>query len=49
MHEQPEYVSDAFSAGGRGYVTKRRITSDLAQAIREVFEGETFLSPIPRK
>lgn len=49
MHEQPEYVSAAFSAGGRGYVTKRRITSDLAQAIREVFEGETFLSPIPRK
>lgn len=49
MQEQPEYVSAAFSAGGRGYVTKRRIVSDLAQAIREVFEGQTFLSSIPRK
>jgi DNA-binding NarL/FixJ family response regulator len=48
INEQPEYVSAAFSTGARGYVTKRRIASDLAQAIREVFEGETYLSPILR-
>lgn len=45
INEQPEYVSAAFSAGASGYVTKRRLSSDLARAIREVFQGHTFLSP----
>ena len=45
IHEQPEYVSAAFSAGARGYVSKRRVASDLVSAIHEVFEGKTFLSP----
>jgi DNA-binding NarL/FixJ family response regulator len=45
IHEQAEYVSAAFSAGARGYVTKRRVVADLACAIREVFDGRTFLSP----
>lgn len=45
IHEQPEYISAAFSAGASGYVTKRRLASDLARAIREVFLGNTFLSP----
>jgi DNA-binding NarL/FixJ family response regulator len=43
--EQPDYISAAFSAGASGYVTKRRLASDLATAIREVFLGNTFLSP----
>jgi DNA-binding NarL/FixJ family response regulator len=49
IHEQEEYISAAFSAGARGYVTKRRLVSDLARAIREVFEGRTFLSPSLQK
>lgn len=45
IHEEPEYISAAFNAGALGYVSKRRLASDLAQAIREVFEGRAFLSP----
>jgi DNA-binding NarL/FixJ family response regulator len=45
IHEEPEYVSAAFNAGALGYVSKRRLASDLAPAIREVFEGRTYLSP----
>jgi DNA-binding NarL/FixJ family response regulator len=45
IHEQAEYVSATFSAGASGYVTKRRLASDLAMAIREVSLGHTFLSP----
>ena len=49
IHEQPEYISAAFSVGACGYVTKRRLASDLSRAIREIFEGQTFLSPSLRK
>ena len=49
IHEEPEYISAAFSAGARGYVTKRRVASDLACAIREVHEGREFLSPTLRR
>jgi DNA-binding NarL/FixJ family response regulator len=45
IHEEPEYISAAFSVGACGYVTKRRLASDLALAIREVFVGHNFLSP----
>ena len=45
IYEDPEYISAAFSVGALGYVTKRRLCSDLSRAIREVFEGRKFLSP----
>ena len=45
IHEEPEYISAAFSVGACGYVTKRRLASDLALAIREVSAGRNFLSP----
>jgi DNA-binding NarL/FixJ family response regulator len=45
IHEEPEYISAAFSAGACGYVSKRHLASDLIRAIREVFEGREFLSP----
>ncbi len=45
IHEEPEYISAAFAAGATGYVTKRRLASDLATAVREVFDGRKFLSP----
>ena len=45
IHEEPEYISAAFSVGACGYVTKRRLASDLALAIRAVSVGRNFLSP----
>ena len=45
IQEANEYISWALSAGASGYVTKRRLLSDLAHGIREVAEGRTFLSP----
>lgn len=49
VHEDPEYISAGFAAGASGYVTKRRMASDLAYAIREVVAGGTFLSPTLRE
>ena len=49
IHETDDYISGAFSAGASGYVTKRRLLSDLAHAIREVAEGRTFISPSLRR
>jgi DNA-binding NarL/FixJ family response regulator len=49
IQENEEYVSAAFAAGASGYVTNRRILSDLAHAIREIVEGRTFLSPTLRR
>ena len=49
IHEEPEYVSAAFGAGACGYVSKRRLATDLAFAIREVSGGRTFLSPTLQK
>jgi DNA-binding NarL/FixJ family response regulator len=49
IQENPDYVSAAFAAGATGYITKRRLLSDLAYAIREVAEGGTFLSSTLRK
>jgi DNA-binding NarL/FixJ family response regulator len=49
IHEQPEYISAAFSAGASAYVTKRCLLVDLGLAIREVAKGNTFLSPSLRR
>ena len=49
IQEANEYISRAFSAGASGYVTKRRLLSDLAHAIHEVAEGRTFLSSSLRR
>jgi DNA-binding NarL/FixJ family response regulator len=49
IHEEPEYIAAGFAAGALGYVSKRRLSSDLPRAIREVFEGKTFLSPTLRR
>jgi len=45
IHEADEYISAAFSAGASGYVTKRRIPSDLVHGIRELSQGNLFVSP----
>jgi two-component system, NarL family, response regulator NreC len=40
-----EYVSEALKAGARGYVLEDAVQIDLADAIRVVAGGGTFLSP----
>ena len=49
IQEKTEYVSAALAAGASGYVTKRRLLTDLGYAIREVAEGRRFLSPSLRR
>jgi DNA-binding NarL/FixJ family response regulator len=45
IHEQSGYISAAFAAGASGYVTKRHLGTDLVQAIRDVLQGRTYISP----
>ena len=44
-HHAEEQVLEALHVGVRGYVLKTQPTSDLLQAIREVSQGYTYLSP----
>ena len=44
IHEGGDFIAAAFSAGGTGYVTKRRLSTDLVFAIRESMKGHTFVS-----
>jgi two-component system response regulator NreC len=45
MHTEAAYVLEAVQAGAVGYVLKTQATRDLVQAIRDVLEGEVYLSP----
>jgi DNA-binding NarL/FixJ family response regulator len=38
-------VSEALSAGVKGYVLKSQVASDLVQAIQQVLRGQVYLSP----
>src|SRR5271163_2687544 len=44
IHEDRDFVAAAFSAGATGYVTKRRLSTDLVFAIQEALKGHTFVS-----
>lgn len=44
IHEDRDFIAAAFSAGATGYVTKRRLSTDLVFAIQEVMQGHTFVS-----
>jgi DNA-binding NarL/FixJ family response regulator len=44
-HAEDAYVMAALRAGIKGYVLKSQAASDLVQAIREVSQGKTYLSP----
>jgi DNA-binding NarL/FixJ family response regulator len=44
VHEDPAFVTAAFSAGALGYVLKHRLVADLIPAIREVLHGHVFAS-----
>ncbi len=45
VHADRDFVEAAFYAGGRGYVLKAALATDLIPAIRAVLEGSTFISP----
>jgi DNA-binding NarL/FixJ family response regulator len=45
MHEDPTVVRKAMAAGATGYVTKREAAQSLAEAIRTVLAGGTYVSP----
>jgi DNA-binding NarL/FixJ family response regulator len=45
MYTEPSYVVAALSAGVHGYVLKSRAAANLIEAIHEVQQGNTYLSP----
>jgi DNA-binding NarL/FixJ family response regulator len=46
IHEDPDFVQAALKAGALGYVIKRRMVSDLRQAIHAALAGRKFISPM---
>jgi DNA-binding NarL/FixJ family response regulator len=49
IHDDPDFIAAALSAGAFGYVTKNRLSNDLVPAIREALLGHTFVSEILNK
>jgi DNA-binding NarL/FixJ family response regulator len=45
MHSDTRYVQAMIAAGASGYVLKNYACEELAQAIRAVMAGNTYLSP----
>ncbi len=45
MHDEPEYLVQAFEAGAKGYVLKEADPEKLMNTIREVHSGGVILSP----
>jgi len=45
VHNDQDFVEEAFSAGAVGYVIKPRLGTDLPVAVREALIGHTFVSP----
>lgn len=46
VHEDADFVNAAIGAGGRGYVIKSRINTDLEAALRAVLSHQVFVSPL---
>ena len=45
IHDDPQIVEAAMQSGGTGYVLKRRLSSDLLEAVQEARAGRSFISP----
>ena len=45
VHQDQEFVEEAFSVGALGYVVKPRLGTDLLPAVREALVGRVFVSP----
>jgi DNA-binding NarL/FixJ family response regulator len=46
VHSDRAYVSEAFRAGVKGYVSKRAAAAELLTAIKLVLEGRTYVTPL---
>ncbi|MDF0673424.1 MAG: response regulator transcription factor [Nitrospira sp.] len=46
MHSEQNFVTEALRIGVSGYVLKQSVGSELVQALKEVLNGKTFVSPI---
>jgi DNA-binding NarL/FixJ family response regulator len=46
MHSNPDYVREAMRAGASGYLLKRSAASELVPAIRAVFAGNQYVTPL---
>ena len=44
MHSNPNLVQQALSSGAKGYLLKRTVSAELLPAVRQVLQGEVFLS-----
>ena len=45
MHDESLYAVRSLRAGARGYVTKQEALGSVLEAVREVMDGRTYLSP----
>jgi DNA-binding NarL/FixJ family response regulator len=46
MSEDPDLAAEAFRIGASGYVLKNSGASELVQAIQEVFQGRSYVTPL---
>ena len=49
MHADADYVRSAFEAGASGYLLKRSAVDEFDQAIRAVWAGHTYITPLIAK
>ena len=45
VHEDPDYVKEALTAGANAYVLKSQLESDLVTALKQTLAGNFFISP----
>jgi len=46
MNEDPDMAAEAFRVGASGYLLKNSAASELLQAIREVSQGRSYITPL---
>jgi DNA-binding NarL/FixJ family response regulator len=46
VSEDPDLAAEAFRAGASGYLLKNSAASELMQAIQEVFQGRSYVTPL---
>ena len=46
MHDEPEYVYEAFRAGASAYFLKQSAASELVSAIESVLRGSIYITPL---
>ncbi len=49
IHDNEQYLFQVLEAGGSGYLVKSSADTELISAIRAIYRGEAFLSPLATK